>query len=147
MEKHLQEYARWQAQHLPEELAAELAAIRGDESEIYDRFCRTMHFGTSGLRGRMGVGTNRINAILLGKATRAISRYLTARYEAPAMVIGYDTRHNSREYAVGIAKVFAQCGVSSCLFAEPTPVPVVSAKRQLLTPHCANTLAMPTRCV
>ena len=126
MEKHLQEYARWQAQHLPEELAAELAAIRGDESEIYDRFCRTMHFGTSGLRGRMGVGTNRINAILLGKATRAISRYLTARYEAPAMVIGYDTRHNSREYAVGIAKVFAQCGVSSCLFAEPTPVPVVS---------------------
>lgn len=107
MEKHLQEYARWQAQHLPEELAAELAAIRGDESEIYDRFCRTMHFGTSGLRGRMGVGTNRINAILLGKATRAISRYLTARYEAPAMVIGYDTRHNSREYAVGIAKVFA----------------------------------------
>ena len=126
MEKHLQEYARWQAQHLPEELAAELAAIRGDESEIYDRFCRTMHFGTSGLRGRMGVGTNRINAIMLGKATRAISRYLTARYEAPAMLIGYDTRHNSREYAVGIAKVFAQCGVSSCLFAEPTPVPVVS---------------------
>ena len=126
MEKHLQEYARWQAQHLPEELAAELAAIRGDESEIYDRFCRTMHFGTSGLRGRMGVGTNRINAIMLGKATRAISRYLTARYEVPAMVIGYDTRHNSREYAISIAKVFAQCGVSSCLFAEPTPVPVVS---------------------
>ena len=54
MEKHLQEYARWQAQQLPEELAAELAAIRGDESKIYDRFCRTMHFGTSGLRGRMG---------------------------------------------------------------------------------------------
>ena len=115
-----------------EDLAAELALARKDEGELQDRFCRVMRFGTSGLRGKMGVGTNRINSIILSKATRAISRYLTERYESPAMVIGYDTRHNSREYADGIAQEFARSGIRCYLFAEPTPVPVVSfAIRQL----------------
>lgn len=132
MEQYLQEYARWQKQELPEDLAAELALARKDEGELQDRFCRVMRFGTSGLRGKMGVGTNRINSIILSKATRAISRYLTERYESPAMVIGYDTRHNSREYADGIAQEFARSGIRCYLFAEPTPVPVVSfAIRQL----------------
>ena len=122
MEQYLQEYARWQKQELPEDLAAELALARKDEGELQDRFCRVMRFGTSGLRGKMGVGTNRINSIILSKATRAISRYLTERYESPAMVIGYDTRHNSREYADGIAQEFARSGIRCYLFAEPTPV-------------------------
>ena len=126
MEKYLKEYTRWQKQMLPPDLAEELEAIRADQEEIYDRFCRTIAFGTSGLRGKMGVGTNRINSVILRQITRAIGRYLTERYEKPAMVIGWDTRRNSREYAQVTAEAFAKSGVNVYLFSEPTPVPVVS---------------------
>ena len=126
MEKYLKEYTRWRKQTLPEDLAEELEAIRGNEEEIYDRFCRTIAFGTSGLRGKMGAGTNRINSVILRQTTRAISRYLTERYAGPAMVIGWDTRRYSREYAQVTAETFAKNGVNVYLFSEPTPVPVVS---------------------
>ena len=79
---------------LPEDLAAELAQIQGDRDEIYDRFCKDIAFGTSGLRGKMGAGTNRINSVVLRKATMGIARYLTERYERPKLVIGFDTRIN-----------------------------------------------------
>lgn len=82
---------------LPEDLAEELAAIEGDRDEIYDRFCRDIVFGTSGLRGKMGAGTNRINSVVLKKATMGVARYLTERYEKPGLVIGFDTRINSKE--------------------------------------------------
>ena len=75
---------------LPEDLAAELAQIQGDRDEIYDRFCKDIAFGTSGLRGKMGAGTNRINSVVLRKATMGIARYLTERYERPKLVIGFD---------------------------------------------------------
>lgn len=126
MERAFKEYTRWQGENIPEDLAAELAQMAGDADEIYDRFCRDMAFGTSGLRGKMGAGTNRINSVVLRKATLGIARYLTERYEAPAVVIGYDTRINSREYAQSVAEVFAARGVTACIFGEPTPVPVVS---------------------
>ena len=126
MEKYLKEYTRWRKQTLPADLSEELEAIRGNEEEIYDRFCRTIAFGTSGLRGKMGAGTNRINSVILRQTTRGISRYLTERYEEPAMVIGWDTRRYSREYAQVTAETFAQNGVNVYLFPEPTPVPVVS---------------------
>ena len=111
---------------LPTDLADELEAIRGNEEEIYERFCRSIAFGTSGLRGKMGAGTNRINSVILRRTTQAISRYLTERYERPAMVIGWDTRRHSREYAQVTAETFAQNGVNVYLFPGPTPVPVVS---------------------
>lgn len=126
MEDYLKEYTRWQEQPLPEELAEELREIRADKEEIYDRFCRTIAFGTSGLRGKMGAGTNRINTVILRKTTRAISRYLTERYKEPAIVVGYDTRRHSRDYAEATAETFARNGVSVYLTAEPTPVPVIS---------------------
>ena len=126
MERAFKEYTRWRGENLPEDLAAELMQIADDPDEIYDRFCREMAFGTSGLRGKMGAGTNRINSVVLRKATLGIARYLTERYEAPAVVIGYDTRVNSREYAQSVAEVYAARGVTAYIFAEPTPVPVVS---------------------
>ena len=111
---------------LPEDLAAELTAIEGDRDEIYDRFCKDIVFGTSGLRGKMGAGTNRINSVVLRKASMGVARYLTEGYEKPAIVIGFDTRINSREYAASVAQVFADNGVDAYIFGEATPVPVVS---------------------
>lgn len=111
---------------LPEDLAEELGAIEGDRDEIYDRFCKDIVFGTSGLRGKMGAGTNRINSVVLKKATMGVARYLTERYEKPGLVIGFDTRINSKEYAASVAQVLADNGVDAYIFGEATPVPVVS---------------------
>lgn len=126
MEKAWKEYTRWTAQKLPEDLAAELEEIRGNENEIYDRFCKDIAFGTSGMREKMGAGSNRINSVTLRKASMGIGRYLREVHEQPALVIAYDTRINSREYAAGVAEVFAKEGIEVFLFDEPTPVPVLS---------------------
>ena len=96
MEKAYKEYTRWCRQRLPEDLAAELCAIRGDENEIYNRFCKDISFGTSGLRAKMGAGSNRINSVTLRKASIGISRYLNEKGTKPELVIGFDTRNNAR---------------------------------------------------
>lgn len=126
MERCFIEYTRWKSMALPGDLAEELADIEDDPDEIYDRFCRDIVFGTSGLRGKMGVGTNRINSVVLKKATMGVAGYLTERYENPALVIGFDTRLNSKEYAASVAQVLADNGVNAYIFGEATPVPVVS---------------------
>lgn len=126
MEKASKEYTRWCSQKLPTDLLAELSEIQGNEKEIYDRFCKNLSFGTSGMRGRMGAGTNRINSVTLRRASIGIAHYLCESYERPTLVIAYDTRINSEEYAKGVAEVFVSQGVCVCLFDEPTPVPVLS---------------------
>lgn len=126
MEKALKEYTRWSSQKLPEDLTAELSEIQNSEKEIYDRFCKDLSFGTSGMRGRMGAGTNRINSVTLRRASIGIAHYLCESYESPTLVIAYDTRINSKEYAKGVAEVFASQGVCVYLFDKPTPVPVLS---------------------
>ena len=126
MGKAYREYTRWRRQSLPEDLAAELCAISENENEIYNRFCREISFGTSGLRAKMGAGSNRINSVTLRKASIGISRYLREKHANPAVVIGFDTRNNSKEYAEIVAREFSENGVAVSLFAEPTPVPVLS---------------------
>lgn len=126
MEKALREYTRWTHENLPEDLMTELEAICGDEREIYDRFCKDISFGTSGMRGKMGVGSNRINSLTLCRASLGLAEYLWERYESPTIAIAYDTRINSHEYAERIAEVFADKGVGVYIFDEPTPVPVLS---------------------
>ena len=128
MEKAYKEYTRWckQKQSLPKDLAAELCAISGNDNEIYNRFCREISFGTSGLRAKMGAGSNRINSVTLRKASMGISRYLREKHENPVIIIGFDTRNNSKEYAGIVAREFSENGVDVFIFAEPTPVPVVS---------------------
>lgn len=69
MEKAIKQYSSWTRENLPENLKAEAEAIKGNDEEIYDRFCRDMTFGTSGLRGKMGLGTNRMNRIVVRRAT------------------------------------------------------------------------------
>lgn len=133
MEFYLEEYLRWKNSKLPQDLRDELLNMEDDKEEIYDRFAKAISFGTSGIRGKMGVGTNRVNSLVFKKATLGVSEYLTSKHKFPNVVIGYDTRINSKEYAQIIAEIFASQGVKVYIFKEATPVPVLSyAIRSLL---------------
>lgn len=126
MEKALKQYTRWLSESLPTGLREELENIKDNQEEIYDRFCRDMTFGTSGLRGRMGVGTSRINSVMLQRATMGIADYVLQRRPHPAIAISYDTRQNSREYAYGVAAVFSARGIDVWIMEEAQPVPLLS---------------------
>ncbi len=107
---------------------AELAALT-DEKEIEDRFYRDLEFGTAGMRGVMGVGTNRMNRYIVGKATLGLANYLKNEFPADfkkGVVIAYDSRNNSRAFAAETARVLCACGVPVKLFDTLEPVPVLS---------------------
>ena len=126
MEKSLNQYARWLSESLPADLREELENIKSNDEEIYDRFCRDMTFGTSGLRGRMGAGTCFINSVVLKRATMGIADYVLERRPHPALAISYDTRRNSREYAQGVAEVLSARGIDVWIMEEAQPVPLLS---------------------
>ncbi len=108
------------------DLGEELHAIAKNDDEIYDRFYRELEFGTAGLRGVIGAGTNRMNIYTVRKATQGLADYLNSRYPAPCVVICYDSRIKSDLFAKEAARVLAGNGVSVRLFAELAPVPVLS---------------------
>ena len=113
-------------------LSAELEAIQNDKKEIMERFYKDLEFGTAGLRGILGVGTNRMNIYTVRLATQAMSDYLNNSDEAKTVAIGYDSRINSQLFAKETACVFAANGIQVHLYAELMPVPCVSyAVRQL----------------
>ena len=87
-----------------------------DVNEIKDRFYRDLEFGTGGLRGIMGAGTNRMNRYTIGKATKGLGAYLLDIYGVHAcrergVVIGYDARNNSKEFSHNVAKVLSGMGI------------------------------------
>lgn len=97
-----------------------------DDKTITDLFYKDLTFGTGGLRGVMGIGSNRLNPYTIYKATHGLSLYLKQNNPTPKVVIGYDSRNHSREYAVLSARVFANLGLEVYLFPELIPTPVVS---------------------
>ena len=104
------------------------------KEELQDSFYRNLEFGTGGLRGIMGVGTNRINKYTIGMATQGFSNYLLKTYpnESIAVAIGHDSRNNSRFFAETTAQVFAANGIKVILFEALRPTPELSfAIRQL----------------
>ena len=97
--------------------------------EIYDRFRSDLTFGTGGLRGTMGAGTNRINVYTVRKATMGLANYLLKHAEAyseASVVIAYDSRNNSRFFAENTAQILSKKGIKSYLFEKITPTPVLS---------------------
>ena len=109
-------YNRWLAQpDLDDAVKAELVSIAGDGDAVTDRFYRDLEFGTGGLRGVIGAGTNRMNVFTVGKATQGYANYLKAHFAAPSVAIAYDSRINSRLFAETAAGVFAANGVR-CTF-------------------------------
>ena len=90
----------------------ELLAIRNNEEEIEDRFYRDLEFGTGGLRGVIGAGTNRMNIYTVAKASQGLADYLKKHFKEPSVAIGYDSRIKSDVFAKTAAEVLAANGLT-----------------------------------
>ncbi len=108
------------------DLKAELEAIRGNDDEILDRFYRSLEFGTAGLRGVIGAGTNRMNIYTVGRATQGLSDFLNKNYENPSIAIGYDSRIKSDYFSKEAASILAANGIKVYLYEELEPTPCLS---------------------
>nr|WP_123042264.1 phospho-sugar mutase [Cohnella candidum]AYQ74182.1 phospho-sugar mutase [Cohnella candidum] len=104
----------------------ELRSIAGKDAEIEDRFYRDLEFGTGGLRGVMGAGTNRMNRYVIGKATQGFAEYLLKQGPSPSVVIAHDSRHNSDVFSLEAACVLAANGIKTYLFRSLRPTPQLS---------------------
>lgn len=138
MRDYMAEYKKWlDSPHVDEQTKAELKAIEGNEEEIKERFLFELEFGTAGLRGKIGAGTNRMNIYTVAKATQGLAEYILSRgeeYAKRGVVIAYDVRRMSREFARTAAQVLAANGVQVYLFDDIRPTPVLSyAVRHLKT--------------
>ena len=133
-----EEYRRWLEKATEDaDLLPELRAM--DEGRIEDAFYRNLAFGTGGLRGVIGAGTNRMNIYTVAKATQGLTNYLKKHSAAPSVAIGYDSRIKSDLFARVAAEVFGANGVKVFLWPQLMPVPTVSfATRYLHT--CAGVM-------
>lgn len=128
-------YEQW-LDFADEATKAELESLT-DEKEIEDRFYKDLAFGTGGLRGVMGAGSNRMNKYTVGKATLGLARYLKSKDSGEISVaIAYDTRNNSQYFAKTAAGVFASQGIQVFIYEMVVPVPVLS-----FTTHYLNCTA------
>lgn len=122
-------YEAWLHQPaLPESLRSELKAIEGDDKAIADRFYQDLSFGTGGLRGVLGAGTNRLNIYTVGRTSTGLARYWKRVSDSvsPVIVVGYDCRRMSREFAVEVARVFVGHGICAYVFPQLCPTPELS---------------------
>lgn len=120
-------YENWLSSgRLSDAEVSELTNIKDDKTAIEDRFGADLHFGTAGLRGIMEAGTNRMNVHVVRRATQGLANYLTKNFAQPSVVISYDSRLQSHDFAVATAGVLAAAGVKTWLFPEMMPVPLLS---------------------
>ena len=117
-------------------------SIANSPKDIQESFYKDLEFGTGGMRGVMGVGTNRINKYTLGKSTQGLSDYLHKQFpnETPKAVIAYDCRHNSKTLAKVVADVFSANGIEVYLFEDLRPTPELSFAVKHLNCHCGIVL-------
>ena len=120
------EYRRWCRQVKEDYLLEELNAIKDNDREIEDRFLLNLEFGTAGLRGVLGAGTNRMNIYTVAKATQGLANYLLSEEEHPKVAISYDSRNRSREFAKISARVLAANGIKVYIYSTLMPVPMLS---------------------
>ncbi len=121
------EYERWLSQTLEDKsLTEELESVRGNAEEINDRFYQDLAFGTAGLRGVLGAGTNRMNIYTVRKATQGIANYLNKRKSGASVAIAYDSRINSELFARETAAVCAANGIHAHIYPTLTPTPTLS---------------------
>lgn len=108
------------------DLKVELENIKGNDDEILDRFYRSLEFGTAGLRGVIGAGTNRMNVYTVGRATQGLADYLNDNYDSPSVAIGYDSRIKSDYFSRESAEVLAANGIKVYIYDELEPTPCLS---------------------
>lgn len=129
MKQYIANYQRWlNNDSLTEEIKTELHSLT-DEKEIEDRFYKFLQFGTAGLRGIMGAGTNRMNIYTVRKASEGYANYLLQNYEdaqGRGIAIAYDSRQRSEQFAREVAALFASKGMKTYLYSQLTPTPMLS---------------------
>ncbi|QNB44993.1 phospho-sugar mutase [Thermanaerosceptrum fracticalcis] len=127
MNRYKENYLRWlNHDTLDREIKEELQAIRDKDKEIRERFYKNLEFGTAGLRGIMGAGTNRMNIYTVRKATQGLANYINRVSPEKTVVIAYDTRHKSREFALQAALVLATNNIKTYLFKKVMATPLLS---------------------
>lgn len=121
------EYERWiENTKNDKAIHDELLNMRDNDEEITDSFYRELSFGTSGMRGIIGPGTNRINEYVVRRTTQGLSDYLNKKYENPSVLIAYDSRKLSREFAMEAAAVLSGNNIKAYVFPHITPVSLLS---------------------
>ena len=125
------ELERWIANVSDEELAAELAEMKkaadaGDDSAAVDAFFQDLAFGTAGLRGTLGAGTNRMNIYTVGRATQGFADYLNANFENPSVAIARDSRNKGELFVKVTASILAANGIVAHVYPKISPVPTLS---------------------
>lgn len=125
------ELERWIANASDEELAAELAEMKkaadaGDDSAAVDAFFQDLAFGTAGLRGTLGAGTNRMNIYTVGRATQGFADYLNANFENPSVAIARDSRNKGELFVQVTASILAANGIVAHVYPKISPVPTLS---------------------
>lgn len=136
MSKEQAELRRWLEEVTDPELSAELLSIRNEEKEVHERFYRSLEFGTGGLRGELGAGTNRMNIYTVRQATQGFAAYLLTQDEKPSAAISYDSRHKSDVFARETARVLAANGIKVYLYPHLMPTPALSFA--VLDRHCTG---------
>lgn len=120
-------YDKWQKMPLEDsDLIEELAQIMDNEKEIYERFYTDLAFGTAGLRGVIGAGTNRMNLYTVRRATQGICSFLAKNKKGGSAAIAYDSRNKSKLFAEAAARVFAANGLKVYLYSQLAPTPMLS---------------------
>ncbi len=122
-------FHQWQEVALPGYLAEELKLIVGDTAAIEDRFYQYVSFGTGGMRGVLGAGTNRMNIFTIRRVAEGLARYVASNGEEAkqrGVVIAYDTRHFSYEFACETARVLGANGIKAYVYKEARPTPQLS---------------------
>lgn len=134
MKNYLEEYKKWcESPDFDEETKKELSEIKDNEKEIEDRFYKELEFGTAGLRGVIGAGTNRMNKYTVGKATQGLANYIKEQgTKDKGVAISYDSRRMSKEFSLQTALILNANGIKTYLFENLRPVPELSfAVREL----------------
>lgn len=125
----LELFKHWQQQQLPIYLADELSLLMTDDKAIVDHFYQYLTFGTGGMRGILGAGTNRMNIYTIRRVAEGLARYISSNGEEAkkrGVAIAYDTRHFSYDFAVETARVLGAHGITTYVFKEARPTPQLS---------------------
>lgn len=131
MNTYQETYQQWlNSYYFDQETKTELLKIQNDEKEIEDRFYKNLEFGTGGLRGVIGAGTNRINKYTVRRATFGLANYILEKCgeegKSKGVVIAYDSRYKSEEFCIEAAKTLAACGIKTYIFDSLRPTPQLS---------------------
>ncbi len=129
---YLDNYKFWCEAQLPQEAKDELLALEHNEEELKGRFGSDLQFGTAGMRGIMGIGSNRLNVYTVRRAAQGMAAWLACTELPKKAAIGYDSRHNSEAFAQVCAVAFAEVGIHTYLYDRLAPTPMLSfAVREL----------------